>query len=244
MCGRFTLKTPVANWLADLFPNWHEGVAFANENVPIELTRARYNIAPSQSILVVHVDSDGRLRLEGMRWGLLPSWADALSVGYNMINARSESIADKPSFRPSLVDKRCLVLADGYYEWKKLSSKIKEPYWIHQPGEAVFAMAGLWAENFKIRVPDSRCNSIRSATIITTPSNSDTASVHDRMPAIFFDAGQISRWLAPELNQKQVSNQLLEQLRPSVDGSLRIRRVSTAVNTPKNDSESLICPAV
>ena len=104
MCGRFTLKTPVANWLADLFPNWHEGVAFANENVPIELTRARYNIAPSQSILVFHVDSDGQLRLEGIRWGLLPSWADALSVGYNMINARSESIADKPSFRPSLVN--------------------------------------------------------------------------------------------------------------------------------------------
>ena len=244
MCGRFTLKTPVANWLADLFPNWHEGVAFANENVPIELTRSRYNIAPSQSILVFHVDSDGRLRLEGIRWGLLPSWADALSVGYNMINARSESIADKPSFRPSLVDKRCVILADGYYEWKKLSSKIKEPYWIHRPGEAVFAMAGLWAENFKIRVPDSKGNSIRSATIITTPSNSDTASVHDRMPAIFFDAEQISHWLAPELNQKQHSNQLLEQLKPSADGSLIIRRVSTAVNTPKNDSESLICPAV
>ena len=244
MCGRFTLKTPVANWLADLFPNWHEGVAFANENVPIELTRARYNIAPSQSILVFHVDSDGQLRLEGIRWGLLPSWADALSVGYNMINARSESIADKPSFRPSLVDKRCVILADGYYEWKKLTSKIKEPFWIHRPGEAVFAMAGLWAENFKIRVPDSKGNSIRSATIITTPSNSDTASVHDRMPAIFFDAEQISRWLAPELNQKQHSNQLLEQLKPSADGSLIIRRVSTAVNTPKNDSESLICPAV
>ena len=166
-----------------------------------------------------------------------------MSLGYNMINARSESIADKPSFRPSLVDKRCVILADGYYEWKKLSPKIKEPYWIHQPGEAVFAMAGLWAENFKIRAPDTRCNSIRSATIITTPSNSDTASVHDRMPAIFFDPEQIGQWLAPELNQKRYSNQLLELLKPSVDGSLSIRRVSTAVNTPKNDSESLICPA-
>lgn len=242
MCGRFTLKTPVANWLGDLFPNWQNGNAFANENVPIELTRARYNIAPSQSILVVHVDSDGRPVLEGMRWGLLPSWADALSVGYNMINARSESIAEKPSFRPALVDKRCVILADGYYEWKKISSKIKEPYWIHRPGEGVFAMAGLWAENFKIQVPDSNGTSIRSATIITTASNVDTESLHDRMPAIFFDAEYIGHWLAPELNHTRFSTQLLDQLQPSDQGSLITRRVTTAVNTPKNDSESLLYP--
>ena len=241
MCGRFTLKTPVANWLADLFPDWqNETDDSLVSNIPTALTQARYNIAPSQSILVAHCDSGGRLRIEGMRWGLLPSWADALSVGYNMINARSETIAEKPSFRPGLIDKRCVILADGYYEWKKVSVKEKEPYWIHQSTERVFAMAGLWAENFKIKVAGSENDSIRSATIITTDSNEDTKCVHDRMPAIFLDAGRVNEWLAPRWNDKQYSDQLVEQLRPSQPGTFQIRRVSTDVNSPKNENELLI----
>jgi len=236
MCGRFTLKTPVADWLVDLFPNWDADASHVAPTAHVTLNQDRYNIAPSQQIAVVRCDQEGRLILDSMRWGLLPRWADSLSVGYNMINARSETLAEKPSFRPSLIDKRCIVLADGYYEWKKLSPKTKEPYWIHTQGERVFAMAGLWAENRKIQNPVSPGNAIVSATIITTESNSDVVSVHDRMPAMMLSKDQIAKWLDPTLNNVNHLELLLQQLQPSETGLLHLRRVSTRVNSPANDS--------
>ncbi len=242
MCGRFTLKTPVGNWLADLFPSWSPDQTSIEQSLSAELLRARYNITPSQQILVVHFNSDGSPIIDSMRWGLVPIWADSLSVGYNMINARSESIADKPSFRPSLIDKRCVVLADGYYEWKKLSPKIKEPYWIHTADERVFGMAGLWAENRKIRNPLSQSNSTLSATIITTEANADVMSVHDRMPALMLNNSQIAAWLDPTLNHVDSIERLREQLRPSATGVLQPRRVSTLVNSPANDTNQLLDP--
>jgi putative SOS response-associated peptidase YedK len=238
MCGRFTLKTPVANWLADLFPDWLDGVR-SYEGLASEGTRARYNIAPSQPMVVVHCDRDGLMHMELMRWGLLPHWANSISVGYNMINARSETLAEKPSFRPSLFGKRCVVMADGYYEWKKLTPKTKQPFWIHRPDEQVFAMAGLWAENRQLAKPDGPA-SIRSATIITTPSNADTQSVHDRMPAIMVRPDQITRWLDPIRNSQDQTEELLEQLCPMPEGSLQLRSVSGEVNSPKNEGSSLI----
>ena len=240
MCGRFTLKTPVADWLADLFPSWLQSANRDWERSVQEVTRARYNIAPTQQILVGLCDERSNSLLKGMRWGLLPSWADALSVGYNMINARSESLADKPSFRPSLVSKRCVVFADGYYEWKKISAKIKEPYWIHTAGEKVFAMAGLWAENRKIKLELSPDSPIQSATIITTSSNSDVSDVHDRMPVIFRNESQIAAWLDPALNHAENIDRLLEQLHPSSTEQLFMRRVSTLVNSPANESPELL----
>ena len=244
MCGRFTLKTPVGNWLADLFPSWFPDPTPVEQSFPAELLRARYNIAPSQQILVLRFNCDGSPIINSMRWGLIPVWADSLSVGYNMINARSESIADKPSFRPSLIDKRCVILADGYYEWKKLSAKIKEPYWIHTANERVFAMAGLWAENRKIQNqnPLSQSKSTLSATIITTESNADVISVHDRMPALMLIESQIAAWLDPTLNHVNSVESLLDQLRPSETGLLQTRRVSTLVNSPANDASLLLDP--
>ncbi len=240
MCGRFTLKTPVANWLADLFPNRNEVPVPASERLPFELTLPRYNIAPSQPIVVVRCNDNGTLSLDSMRWGLVPPWATSLSVGYNMINARSESIAEKPSFRPSLMDKRCVVLADGYYEWKKLTPKVKEPYWIHTAGEHVFAMAGLWAENRRIQNPATTGISILSATIITTASNADVVTVHDRMPAIMLNQAQIQAWLDPLKNNCDTVDELLEQLQPGPLGVLKMRRVSTLVNSPANEVASLL----
>ena len=242
MCGRFTLKTPVDNWLKDLFPDWNADQELADLSLSTDLTRARYNIAPSQQIVVVRNDSDGAPIIGGMRWGLVPVWADSLSGGYNMINARSESIADKPSFRPSLVNKRCVILADGYYEWKKLTPKIKEPYWIHTVGERVFAMAGLWAENRKIQNPGSQSNSILSATIITTPSNADLTNVHDRMPALMVNSTQISAWLDPALNGTASIDSMLSQLQPSPPGVVQVRLVSTLVNRAANDGDKLLDP--
>ena len=242
MCGRFTLKTPVDNWLKDLFPDWNADQELADLSLSLDLTRARYNIAPSQQIVVVRNDSDGTPIIQGMRWGLVPVWADSLSGGYNMINARSESIADKPSFRPSLINKRCVILADGYYEWKKLTQKIKEPYWIHTVGERVFAMAGLWAENRKIQNPGSQSNSILSATIITTPSNADLTIVHDRMPALMVNSTQISAWLDPALNGTANIDSMLSQLQPSPPGVVQVRLVSTLVNRAANDGDKLLYP--
>ena len=242
MCGRFTLKTPVADWLADLFPNWHLDPVSALESLPPSLTQPRFNIAPSQQILVVRTGDDGEPTIDSMRWGLVPNWADSLSIGYNMINARSESIADKPSFRPSLINQRCVVMADGYYEWKKLSPKIKEPNWIHTAGERVFAMAGLWAENRKIKDPQSKNHSILSATIITTESNEDVVSVHDRMPALMLNEAQIAAWLDPSLNKPDNIDRLLEQLQPCSTGVLQLRRVSTRVNSPANEDSQVLDP--
>jgi len=242
MCGRFTLKTPVADWLADLFPNWNLNSESALESLPPSLTLPRFNIAPSQQILVVRYTDNGEPAIDSMRWGLVPNWADSLSIGYNMINARSESIADKPSFRPSLINQRCVVITDGYYEWKKLSPKIKEPYWIHTAGERVFAMAGLWAENRKIKDPQSINHSISSATIITTESSPDVVSVHDRMPALMLNEAQIAAWLDPSLNKPDNIDCLLEQLQPCSTGVLQLRRVSTRVNSPANEEAEVLNP--
>jgi putative SOS response-associated peptidase YedK len=236
MCGRFTLKTPVADWLADLFPNWNDNACMTSPSADATVRHARYNIAPSQQVAVVRCDQNGGLMLDSMRWGLVPVWADSLSVGYNMINARSETLATKPSFRPSLIDKRCVVLADGYYEWKKLTPKSKEPYWIHTRDERVFAMAGLWAENRKIPNPASNGNSILSTAIITTESNADVVSVHDRMPAMMRNETDILKWLDPSLSNANSIEHLLEQLQPSATGVLHLRKVSSIVNSPVNDS--------
>ena len=242
MCGRFTLKTPVDHWLADLFPNWKDGLSQSMESIPAALlTQPRYNIAPTQSILVVRLRADGSPMIEPMRWGLVPVWADTLAAGYNMINARSESIADKPSFKPSLINKRCVVLADGYYEWKTLASKVKEPYWIHTEGEKVFAMAGIWAENRKIQNTQSPDIPIRSVSIATIGANEDVAEVHDRMPAIKTEDTQIADWLNPALNHADYIPDLMEQLKSSV-GLLQFRRVSTMVNRATNEGPQILEP--
>ena len=244
MCGRFTLKTPVADWLANLFPNWNLDPVSAFKDIAPSLTQPRFNIAPSQQILVLRYNDNGEPTIDSMRWGLVPNWADSLSIGYNMINARSESIADKPSFRPSLISQRCVVMADGYYEWKKLSPKVKEPFWIHTAGERVFAMAGLWAENRKIQAPRLTDHAIMSATIITTESSEDVVSVHDRMPALMLNEAQIAAWLEPSLNKPDNIDRLLEQLQPTSTGILQLRRVSTRVNSPANEYSQVLDPVL
>lgn len=238
MCGRFTLKTPVANWLSSLFPDWQTQSPTPWLALPDGLRQPRYNIAPTQQIAVVRMGGDGATELSSMRWGLVPSWADSLSVSY--INARSETLADKPSFRSLLRNKRCVVLGDGYYEWKKLSTKAKEPYWIHSPDEHVFAMAGLWTENRKIPIEGSEARSIVSATIITTESNRDVSEVHDRMPAILWSSEQIAAWLAPSKADASDDERLLNLLVPSPLDCLRLRVVTPQVNNARNEGAHLL----
>ena len=175
MCGRFTLKTPPDQWGQLLLPLLDIEVAKANWG-------PRFNVAPTQNIVAIAVDCESAERFtDYFRWGLVPSWAEELSIGNRMINARAETISEKRSFTGPLKNRRCVVIADGYYEWKT-EGKLKQPYWIHPPDGGVFAMAGLWETNRR-----ATGQPVKSCTIITTAANEKLAEVHDRMPVVLVD---------------------------------------------------------
>lgn len=252
MCGRFTLKTPVIDWLMSLFPQhqeqWESIAAAVVQDHPI-LTRPRYNISPTQPIWVItQFKNWDDSPVRSMRWGLIPSWADSTNVAYSMINARSETLTEKPSFKNLIRSHRCAIIADGYYEWLKhsdspdhksssptpSSKSPKQPFWIHRPEDQPFAMAGLWTENKRVQPSEV----LRSATIITTEANDDTRAVHDRMPAILQDTQAIQQWLQWDGEPEDV----LPLLAPSRSGFLTTRAVSTQVNSPRHDGPNLIDP--
>ena len=233
MCGRFTLKVPVSEWLKSLFP----GVDIAKKfGWTADTNEPRYNIAPTQNILTLHCDSTGALRINPMRWGLIPFWADSSKSAYSMFNARSETLLEKASFKSLVSAHRCVILADGYYEWKAKTPKNKEPFWIHQPGELPFGMAGLWTSNRKVEPG----REIQSSTIITMPSNDDTRDIHDRMPAILRSEHDIMDWLAG--NASSSADRVANITHPLESGSLLLRPVSKEVNSVKSNAASLIDP--
>ena len=165
MCGRYTLTVPV-EILAEEF-----GVTGPLPEVP-----PSYNIAPTQEVAAVLTD-DGERRLEMLRWGLIPSWADDPGIGSRMINARSETVPEKPSFRRAFRERRCLILADGFYEWKRTNDG-KQPYYIRMEDGRPFAFAGLW-ESWR-----GGREEIRSCTILTTEASDRVSNIHHRMPVI------------------------------------------------------------
>jgi len=222
MCGRFTLTADV-NALQGAFP-WL--------NVPPEL-QPRYNIAPSQPVAVV--PNDGKRRLDFYTWGLIPSWAKDPSLGSRMINARAETLAEKPSFRNSFKRRRCLILADGFYEWRQeAQSQPKTPMYIRLEAGEPFAFAGLWDQ---WNAPDG--STILSCTIITTQPNSLVEKIHNRMPVIL-PAGAHSAWLEPgEQNPAELSRWLV----PYPAAEMMAYPVSRRVNSPGNDSPDMILPA-
>jgi putative SOS response-associated peptidase YedK len=216
MCGRFTLTVNIKT-LAEVF-----GVEPTLETTP------RYNVAPTQD--VVTIMRNGTDHLAQLRWGLIPSWAKDESIGSRMINARAESLAEKASFKGLLRSKRCLVLADGFYEWKQENGS-KTPMFITMKSGKPFAFAGLW-DNWKS--PDGQ--QIRSCTIITTEPNELVASIHNRMPAILLpDAREL--WLDTNVRDEQA---LLHWLTPYPADQMTARPVSRLVNDPKHDSPELI----
>ena len=194
---------------------------------------ARYNIAPTQMISCV-TESDVGRRTTQFRWGLVPSWAKDLAIGNRMINARGETVDSKPSFRSAFSKRRCLIPADGYYEWKKVSDG-KQPYLIHQHDDEPLAMAGLWEENTKA---SADCTSIRSCTIITTEANKTTSDIHDRMP-VFLDESNFDQWLDPNYRD---ADQLKSLLIPAAEDLLRYDLVSRRVNSVKHDDASCVEP--
>ncbi len=191
----------------------------------------RYNIAPGQEApVVVH---DGGKSLEMMKWGLVPSWAKDPSIGNRMINARAETLAEKPSFKRLIGKKRCLVLADGFYEWRK-EGKGKVPMRITLRGGEPFSFAGLWDSWKK---PDG--GELRSFTIITTQANDLLRPIHDRMPVILDQEGD-EKWLDAEY--KEV-HKLLALLAPYPADRMEAYDVSPLVNSPRNDLPQCVEPA-
>jgi putative SOS response-associated peptidase YedK len=221
MCGRFTLHSRLILLLQQ----------FALEAGP-ELA-PRYNIAPTQLVPVIHRQEGHRGRsMTLMRWGLIPSWAKDASIGNRLINARADSVATKPSFRSAFKRRRCLVPADGYYEWQRQEGA-KQPFYIRLQDESPFAIAGLW-ETWHAGRPDQ----IDSFTLITTDANEATAAIHDRMPAIL-DPANYDRWLDPDFDE---AAPLVEMLRPLDFAEVKAEPISTYVNNPRNEGPQCIAP--
>jgi putative SOS response-associated peptidase YedK len=191
----------------------------------------RFNISPTQQVATVRPAGQGR-ELALLRWGLVPSWADDLSIGYKLINARAETVADKPSFRLALRSRRCLVLADGFFEWAKAGGK-KQPYYFRLREGKPFAFAGLWERWTKGGEP------VESCTIVTTGANELVRPVHERMPVIL-PPESYGAWLDPEVQDRE---RLLPLLRPYPTEGMVAGPVSTRVNSPRNDDPGCIEPA-
>jgi putative SOS response-associated peptidase YedK len=222
MCGRFTLTVDPAE-LRENFSNY----SFPEPYAP------RFNIAPTQPILAI--PNDDRNLADFFIWGLVPSWAKDVTIGSRLINARAETLAEKPSFRGSLKYKRCLIPADGFYEWQaRTGSKTKVPHFISMKDHRPFAFAGLWDE---WQSPDGGI--IRSATIITTEPNELMAGIHNRMPAIL-PPERYDDWLDPRPRTAESLAPLLTQF-PAEEMSAY--PVSMLVNSPANDRPELIQPA-
>lgn len=165
-----------------------------------------------------------------MKWGLVPSWAKDEKIGYKMINARSEGIETKPSFRAAFKRHRCLVPTTGFYEWKKVDAKMKQPYFIRLKSGEPFAFAGLW----EVWGPDN----LETFTIITTENNELIEPIHTRMPVILHEKDE-AVWLDPELHD---ADKLKELLKPYPSEEMEMYEVSTFVNSPKNESPDCIKP--
>lgn len=222
MCGRFTLTADPADLQA----------AFPNFSFPLQYA-PRYNIAPGQPIMVIA--NAAPHRADFFVWGLVPSWAKDPSIGSRMINARAETLAEKPSFRGPLKYKRCLILADGFYEWKAVEGeKVKIPYFIRLASGKPFAFAGLWDE---WHAPDG--GQVRSAVIITTTPNTLMSALHNRMPVILSEP-DYTLWLDPA---PRAAADLLPLLRPYPADAMHAYPVSTLVNSPANDRPECVLPA-
>jgi putative SOS response-associated peptidase YedK len=220
MCGRFLLHAPV--------DTLQRAFGFAER----PNLRPRYNVAPTQTVPVVrrsHRDGGGR-ELALARWGLIPSWAKDASIGNKLINARAETVAEKPAFRGAFRERRALVPADGFYEWRKREGGgPKQPLLIRRRDGEPFAFAGLW-EHW--RGPEGE---VETCTILTTEANAALAPIHDRMPVIL-DPASYDRWLDPAQPRAE------ELLQPCPDEWLEAFPVSTRVNNVRNDVVELIAP--
>jgi len=220
MCGRFTIRVETP-----------EVVDALEVGSVTEAVAPSYNVAPGTGVPVVVLE-DGLRVLKRFRWGLIPSWAKDASIGNRLINARGETVAEKPAFRKAFVQRRCLIPADGFYEWKAGPAG-KEPWYITLKDRPVFAFAGLW-ERWK----DPEGDEVLSCAIITIAANEFMQPIHHRMPVIL-PAGAEARWLDPALKDRAALEALLI---PYPANLMQAHPVARTVNSPRNDSEQCMLP--
>jgi putative SOS response-associated peptidase YedK len=222
VCGRFSLGGTVRVGQLFELPNWPE-------------TPPRYNIAPSQEVsAVIRTRETAAREFRSFRWGLVPSWAKDPAIGNRLINARAETAAVKPAFRKPLRERRCLVLADGFYEWEQQGRR-KQPWFIRMRDSRPFAFAGLWD-----RWQPPSGEPIETCTIVTTEANEVVGRVHGRMPVILSPAAY-SLWLDPMCQDVEQAQAVL---RPYAAEEMVAYPVGTQVNSPAHDSPDLIVPLV
>jgi putative SOS response-associated peptidase YedK len=232
MCGRMVLTRSAEEIAAD-FDEFEGETGF--EWPP------RYNLAPSQDLLAIRADPEGRARFVQLRWGLIPSWAREASIGHRLINARSETVSEKPSFRSAFRSRRCLIPADGFYEWLRPASGDSRlrapsiPHFFRRRDGLGIMMAGLW-ETWADRTT-GEC--IDSCTILTTSANADVVEIHHRMP-VLLKPNRWTEWLDPELKD---ARQIEPMLAPAASGTLEHFAVGTQVNHPRHDAPDCIEPA-
>jgi putative SOS response-associated peptidase YedK len=223
VCGRFTLTDPDPRILRMRF-NLSESIDLAEE-------RPRYNIAPTDPVLAVRRGEDGVRDAGRLRWGLVPYWAGGDWKGPPLINARAETVDEVPMFKESFERRRCLIPADGFYEWRQTDAG-KQPVWISAPDGELFAFAGLWASSRK-----DRDEKVYSCAIVTCEPNELLASIHNRMPVIL-EPDSEEAWLAPETGKEDLRG----LLRPCPGDRLGVREVSDAVNDVREDGAHLLEP--
>ena len=217
MCGRFAQKSPRAKITKK----------FKVEEVPPLVER--YNVAPMQSVLAVRETSEGR-EATLFKWGLVPRWAKDAAIGNKLINARSETVTEKPSFREAFARRRCLVPADGFYEWSRRGDR-KRPFYFHMTDGEPFAIAGLW-EHW-----ESEGGPLETCTLLTTEANELLASYHDRMPVILRPE-DYEMWLDASVCRAE----LLKLLRPYQREEMSAYEVSLLVNNPANEGRHCTAP--
>jgi putative SOS response-associated peptidase YedK len=221
MCGRFTQMM-----------TWAELHALYNIHNSVNL-KPNYNVAPTQEIPVVRHSPESEERwLDMLRWGLVPFWAKDVKIGYSMINAMAETVATKPAFRDAFKSRRCIIPADGFYEWKKLDPKTKQPYRIVMKDRSIFGFAGLWD-----RWTDKASGeTIQSCTIITTEPNTVCAPIHNRMPVIL-ERRDYAAWLGETETDRDA---LLAMLKPYPADQMEAYACNPAVGSVKNNDRSLV----
>lgn len=223
MCGRYGIS--VTRSELEEYLNEHYGIEVLDESISLP----RYNIAPGQNS--VSLISDGtKYRVGLLKWGFTPSWAKDESIGYKMINARSETIADKPTFKKSFYERRCVIIADGFFEWYRTTST-KTPYYFYLKDHRIFGFAGLWTV---YKQKDG--TNLYTCTIITTSANSLMKDIHDRMPVILTEE-EAKEWLNPDIKNKDALLKLLGQFDP---GDMELHQVSSRVNKATNDDPDII----
>jgi putative SOS response-associated peptidase YedK len=221
MCGRYTLATPDPFDVRARFP--------LGERVEV---RQRFNVAPGDDVLAVTTSREGTPRGDTLRWGLVPHWAEDPSTGYKMINARAETIDERPAYRDAFQRRRCLIVADGFYEWQPRPGKPKQPWWITRADGAPFAFAGLWAI---WHGPDDIV--LRTCTIVTTKASHSLRELHDRMPVILPPEAEAA-WLDHATSVADLTDLLV----PWPDAATARRAVGTAVNDANYDGPECLAP--